>query len=116
MSYTTVDFYKGTYHGDSIPEDKLVGILDKASTDVDILTHRKIQKLGGFNELSTFEQLCVQLAVCSQADFLYQRGSVNGFSSYSVGDVSVSLSKDSSNYDIGCRAYLNSTRLMYRGL
>lgn len=116
MSYATAQFYKNNYCGDSIPDDKLEGILKRASFDIDTLTRRKIHKFGGFEKLSDFEKLCVQLAVCSQADYIHTKGFVQGFSSYSVGDVSVSLDNTSGDYDKGCLAYLNSTRLMYRGL
>lgn len=116
MSYATVEFYKNTYHGNSIPDTELTSMLDKASNDVDRATHMKIKKLGGFSQLSEFEQLNVQLAVCSQADHLHLKYSMHGVSSYSIGDVSVSLEKAIDNYDKSCIAYLSATRLMYRGL
>lgn len=116
MGYVTAEWYKNTYQGNSIPDDKLQGTLDKASMDVDTLTRRKIKKLGGFSQLSEFEQTRVQLAVCSQADHLYLKSSMEGVSSYSIGDISVSMEEAVDTYDKGCIMYLNSTRLMYRGL
>lgn len=116
MGYVTVEFYKTTYQGNSIPDDILQGALDKASIDVDTLTRMKIKKLGGFSQLSEFEQLRVQLAVCSQADYTHAKSSLNGVSSYSIGDISVSMKEAIDPYDKGCIQYLNSTRLMYRGL
>lgn len=115
MSYVTVDFYKNTYHGNSIPDDKLQDMLDRASKDVDLITRMKIQKFGGFSQLSEHEQLCVQLAVCSQADYIHMKASMEGISSYNIGDVSVSF-KGLKEYDRSCIAYLDSTRLTYRGL
>lgn len=115
-SYTTVEFYKNTYNGNSIPDNELISMLGKASNDVDRITRMKIKKLGGFSQLSEFEQLNVQLAVCSQADHLYLRNSISGVSSYSIGDVSVNLEKAIDSYDKGCVAYLGSTRLMDRRL
>jgi hypothetical protein len=114
--YVTIDFYKNNYKGNSIPDDVLQGMLDKASTDIDNLTRMRIKKLGGFNNLSDFEKLRVQLAVCSQADHNQFKSSIKGFSSYSIGDVSISLKDDVGDYSQSCVNYLKSTRLMYRGL
>lgn len=116
MGYVTTEFYTDTYKGNSIPDDKLQGMLDRASRDVDILTRMKIKKLGGFSQLSSFEQLNVQLAVCSQAEHLQTKSSLDGVSSYSIGDVSVSLEEAVETYDKGCIAYLGQTRLIHRGL
>lgn len=116
MGYVTSEFYKDTYHGNSIPDDKLQSLLDQASMDVDMITRMKIHKLGGFSKLSEFEKVRVQLAVCSQADHLHQKASMEGVSSYSIGDVSVSLDEAVELYDKRCMTYLNSTRLTYRGL
>lgn len=115
MSYATIEFYKNTYHGNSIPDNELQSTLDKASMDVDMLTHRKITKVGGFDSLSEFEKKQVQMAVCHQADYLYTKSATGGVSSYSIGDVSVSFNT-SEEYDNKCVSYLNTTRLMYRGL
>lgn len=116
MGYVTAEFYKNTYHGNSIPADKLQSMLDKASMDVDLITRRKIHKLGGFSKLSEFEQQQVQMAVCSQADYRQLKTSLEGVSSYSIGDLSMSLDKATETYDGDCLKYLNATRLMYRGL
>lgn len=116
MAYVTAAFYKTTYHGNSIPDDNLDDMLDRASMDVDTITHMKIHKLGGFSQLSDFEKIRVQLAVCSQAEYLYQKASMEGVSSYSIGDVSVGLERTVGLYDSRCMVYLNSTRLTYRGL
>ncbi len=115
MGYVTAEFYKGTYHGNSIPDDCLQDRLDKASMDVDVITRMKIKKFGGFDNLSNYEQTCVQLAVCSQADHIHTKASLEGLSSYSIGDVSVSFDADQ-EYDQRCLSYLSMTRLTYRGL
>ena len=115
MGYVTAEFYKDTYHGNSIPDDCLQDKLDKASLDVDILTRMKIKQFGGFDKLSSHEQKCVQLAVCSQADYSYTKASLGGLSSYTIGDISVSVGSVS-EYDTACLQYLSVTRLMYRGL
>ncbi len=115
MSYVTPEWYKDTYHGNSIPDDCLQDKLDKASMDVDKLTRMKIKKLGGFDKLSSFEQNCVQLAVCTQADYSHNKASMDGLSSYSIGDVSVNFDA-AKEYADDCVAYLSMTRLTYRGL
>lgn len=115
MGYVTAEFYKGTYHGNSIPDDILQDQLDKASMDVDVYTRMKIKQLGGFENLSAYEKNCVQLAVCSQAEYLYTKASMEGLSSYSIGDVSASFDA-TGDYDKRCTAYLRMTRLSYRGL
>lgn len=115
MGYVGIEFYKNIYHGNSIPDDKLQGMLDRASADVDTLTRRRIHKFGGFEQLSEYEQLQVQMAVCHQADYVYTKASMEGLSSYSIGDVSVSFDI-SAVYERRCVSCLNTTRLMYRGL
>lgn len=115
MGYVTAEFYKSTYHGNSIPDECLQDRLDKASRDVDVITRMKIKKYGGFDKLSEHEQVCVQLAVCAQADHRYTKASLEGLSSYSIGDVSVNFDANK-EYATECTAYLSMTRLMYRGL
>ena len=115
MGYVTIEFYKNTYHGNSIPDDSLQNMLDRASVDIDTLTRMKIKKFGGFDKLSEFEQNQVQMAACHQADYAYTKASMKGLSSYSIGDVSVNFDI-SKEYDDKCVMYLNTTRLMYRGL
>lgn len=118
MSYANVEFYKNTYCGNSIPDDCIQKELDKASDAVDIVTRMRIKRLGGINALSEFNQRQIQMAVCCQADYLYSKSSLSDVSSYSIGDVSVSVDAASSSktYDSQCLFYLNSTGLTYRGL
>lgn len=115
MGYVTTEWYKSTYHSNSIPDDCLQDKLDKASMDVDRLTRMKIKQLGGIDKLSSYEQNCVQLAVCAQADYSYLKASMEGLSSYSIGDVSASFDA-TKEYATECVAYLSMTRLIYRGL
>ena len=115
MSYATVAYYKNLYHGNSIPDESLQCFLDLASMDVDTLTRMKIKLLGGFDQLSEFEKTRVQLAVCAQANYLYSKAQVEGVSSYSIGDVSVSLEKPA-EYSTACVSYLRATNLWYRGI
>lgn len=115
MGYVDAEFYKNTYHGSSLPDENLQDMLDKASMDVDVITRMKIKKQGGFDKLSSYEQTCVRLAVCCQAEHRYSKASMDGVSSYSVGDVSVSFGSNA-EYSKQCTAYLSMTNLVYRGL
>lgn len=115
MGYVTAEYYKSTYHGNSIPDVYLMDRLDKASMDVDLLTRMKIKKLGGFDKLSEYEKNQVMMAVCCQADHIHTKASMDGVSSYSIGDVSVSVI-DGSTCDKRCVSYLSMTRLINRGL
>lgn len=114
--YVTAQFYKDTYQGNSIPDAVLQSVLDKASHKVDLLTRMAIKKRGGFSSLSEFEQFQVQMATCHQADYIHIKSSMEGVSSYNIGDISVSFGEAVGNHDSECLAILNSTRLMYRGL
>lgn len=116
MGYVTADFYLNVYLGTLIPSDMVQKYLDKASADIDILTRRRIEKFGGFDALSKFEQTQVQMAVCSQAEHLHHKSPFDGVSSYSIGDINVSMAEAPKKYCDGCIAHLNSTQLMYRGL
>lgn len=116
MGYATPQFYKVTYHGNSIPDADLLSTLDRASHSIDMLTRMAIKKRGGFSRLSEFEQFQVQLATCHQADYIHIKSSMEGVSSYNIGDISVSFGEAVGNHDSECLALLNSTRLMYRGL
>jgi hypothetical protein len=115
MGYVTAEYYKAAYHGNSIPEECLQDCLDQASLDADVYTRMKIKKLGGFDNLSPHERVCVQLAICAQADHVYTKASLEGLSSYSIGDISVSFDA-SEEYSKTFREYLSMTRLAYRGI
>ena len=115
--YADVTFYKETYHGNSIPDDAIANMLERASMDIDVITRRRIHKLGGFDALSEFEQTQLRWATCYQADHIYSVGDMDGVTSYSIGDVSASLSADSTcRYNRNCMNYLNQTRLIKRYL
>ena len=116
MGYVTPEFYNGQFHGNSIPDDRLMELLEKASHDIDVFTRMRIKKLGGFGALSEFEQFQIQMATCHQAEYLHLKFSLEGISSYSIGDVSVNYAEAVGRYDETCLSYLNSTRLTYRGL
>lgn len=116
MGYVTAEFYKSTFHGNSIPDDCLQRRLDKASMDVDAITRMKIKRLGGFDSLTAFEQHQVQFAVCYQADYEHSKASMDGLSSYSIGDVSVNLDSSAADYCRDCISSLQMTRLIDRRL
>ena len=115
MGYVDVSWYINIYCGNSIPTNMLMDRLIRASMDVDRLTRMKIKKFGGFDNLSEYEQNCVRLAVCAQADYTYTKAYMDGLSSYSIGDVSVNFDTNK-EYSTECINHLSLTRLMYRGL
>lgn len=116
--YADAAFYKDTYKGKVIPDAELDSFLSRASDAVDQLTFFRIQKKGGINGLTSFQQTQVKLAVCVQADFLYGvQDMPEWVQSYNVGSVSVSKQESKSTlYSTTAIAYLRATNLMYRGL
>lgn len=67
MGYTTYDFYKEKYYGDSIEESLFAKWNDRASEKLEQLTR------GNINEdtLAEFDKK-IQKATCALADLLYQ--------------------------------------------
>ena len=119
MSYVDKIYYTDTYKGTLIPEAEVVAYLEKASDNVDQLTYFRVSSKG-FENLTVFQQVYIQKAVCAQAEHLYDYEDLIAASSlggYSVGDVSVSLDKAKSmRYSNNTLNYLLATGLTYRGL
>ena len=67
MGYTTYDFYKEKYYGDSIEESLFPKWNDRASEKLDYLTNGNITE----ESLSEYDEK-IQKAVCALADTLYQ--------------------------------------------
>ena len=116
--YADETFYKEVYFGKVIPDADLDSFLSRASDAVDQLTFFNIPKKGGIDELTSFQQRQVRIAVCEQADFMYGVQEMPTWvQSYSVGSVSVSRKNDASaRYSQNAIAYLRVTNLMYGGL
>lgn len=67
MGYTTYDFYKEKYYGDSIGESLFPKWEDKASMKLDQLTYGNIND----DTRTEFDER-IQKATCALADLLYQ--------------------------------------------
>lgn len=119
MSYVTSTTYKSaTYGGSNIPDAELDSYLQKASDTIDRLTHNQITVKGGFTSLTPFQQNNVTMAVCYQADHMYNYGDViPGLDSYSIGGNSVKLAANvDMRYSQQSLDYLKETGLTYRGI
>ena len=67
MKYTTYDFYKEKYYGDSIGESLFLKWEDRAADKLDQLTYGNIDDTAK----EEFDQQ-IQKATCALADLLYQ--------------------------------------------
>lgn len=96
-AYADSEFYRATYFGEAIPDDRLDRELARASWAIDAVTDHRIDTLS---DRPAFVQKQVKLAVCAEADARYKAAAmerqlgVTGVGSYSIGDVSVSLRDD----------------------
>ena len=133
MGYTTFEFYKNSYYGDSVEESLFQKWEDKASMKLDQLTYGNIND----DTRTEFDER-IQKATCALADLLYkidyktahandpQEGNVKSMSS---GGQSISFGsnetlvdkvlndKTAQNrlcYDTVCE-YLSGTGLLYAG-
>lgn len=109
MAYADVDYYKTEYGGTVIPHEGLPAHLSRASDQIDALTYNRIRGRGGFDNLSCYQQECVQKAVCAQADFNAQYGAYADMplTGYSIGDVSLSFATEKVNGVATTREVLN---------
>lgn len=115
--YVDSTYYTNTYKGSIIPTAELDSFLSKASDVIDELSYQRIVGKGGLDKLTAFQKEQVKKAVCEQADFMYNSSDMPEWvNSYSVGSVSVSKEKGSTNYSKRSLMYLKSTGLMYRRL
>lgn len=120
MAYADYNFYVNTYFGDILTVDDADLYLERASSCIDRATR------SGVNDgLTAFQMERVKFAVCLTADFLSAFGDASAtgtVSSYSIGDVSLSLSDGDREtmdaYGVPKKAYeeLIQTGLLYRGL
>lgn len=97
--YADADYYKREYSGNAIPDEILLAHLSRASDQIDALTYNRIRGRGGFDNLSCYQQECVQKAVCAQAEFNAQYGAYADMplTGYSIGDVSLSFATEKVN-------------------
>lgn len=95
--YIDKTYYKDTYKGKIIPEDKIDDKLKLAQEKIDCITHNRIVGIG-FDNLTKFQKEKVSDAICSQAEYIYEHGyndeEDSDISSYSVLDISVNVNGD----------------------
>ena len=68
--YATPEYYRETYGGSTVPEEKLRRALCQASRHIDSLTYNRIVGRG-VSSLTAFQQDVIREVVCQQADFEY---------------------------------------------
>ena len=134
MGYTTFEFYKNSYYGDSVEESLFPKWEDKASMKLDLLTYGNIN-----DDIRTKFDERIQKATCALVDLLYridyktahandaQAGNVKAMSS---GGQSISFGSNETLvdkvlndkiaqnrlcYDTICE-YLSGTGLLYAGI
>ena len=134
MGYTTFEFYKNSYYGDSVEESLFPKWEDKASMKLDQLTYGNIND----DTRTEFDER-IQKATCALADLLYQidyktthandaqAGNVKSMSSgghsISFGSSETLVAKVLNDrmaqnrlcYDTVCE-YLSGTGLLYAGV
>lgn len=94
--YVTLDYYKNTFKGTVLADNEVSQYLVLASEKIDDVTFNRIVDIG-FDELTTFQQECIQKAVCYQAEYYFEYGtsaSIGKVSSFNVLDISISTSRE----------------------
>lgn len=94
MAYVDYEYYKNTFGG-ILDEVTAVKLLEEASDQVDRLTYGRIRRKG-FDNLTEYQRGLIKKAVCHQVDFLANYGEYlsSPLGSFSIGDVSLSFSKE----------------------
>lgn len=134
MGYTTFEFYKNSYYGDSVEESLFLKWEDKASMKLDQLTYGNIND----DTRTEFDER-IQKATCALVDLLYQidyktahanDAQAGNIKSMSSGGQSISFGNNETLvdkvlndkvaqnrlcYDTICE-YLSGTGLLYAGV
>jgi hypothetical protein len=134
MGYTTFEFYKNSYYGDSVEESLFPKWEDKASMKLDLLTYGNIND----DTRTKFDER-IQKATCALVDLLYQidyktahanDAQAGNVKSMSSGGQSISFGSNETLvdkvlndkiaqnrlcYDTICE-YLSGTGLLYAGI
>lgn len=134
MGYTTFEFYKNSYYGDSVEESLFPKWEDKASMKLDLLTYGNIND----DTRTKFDER-IQKATCALVDLIYQidyktahanDAQAGNVKSMSSGGQSISFGSNETLvdkvlgdkvaqnrlcYDAVCE-YLSGTGLLYAGV
>ena len=99
--YVDKKYYKDTYKGSLIPEDKIEERLIEASMHVDTLTYNRIVKKK-FENLTDFQKDIVQRVICKLADFEFENEDLikSVLSSYAINGVSMGFGDSNWNIEI----------------
>ena len=91
--YVNENYYLDEFEG-KIPEDLIQKYLEMSQEKIDEITFNRIVKIG-FDNLTSFQQECIQKGICYQAEYMYENGTdpLSNVSSYSVLDISINLDK-----------------------
>lgn len=94
MAYADYEYYRDTFKG-GLDEKTATKLLEEASDQVDRLTYGRIRRKG-FENLTEYQQEMIKKAVCYQAEFINNYGDYlsSPLSGFSIGDVSLSFSKE----------------------
>lgn len=93
--YVDKEYYSNNFKGTTIPNDEVDEYLTLASEKIDDVTFNRIVGIG-FDKLTTYQQECVQKAICYQAEYYFEHGvadSIKNVTSFSVLDISINTSK-----------------------
>lgn len=119
MDYVDVKYYRENHRGKIQELEEITEKLLLAEIKIDELTFNRI-KARGFSNLTPFQQEKIKQAVCRQADYIHENGyDEEGLQSYSVLDISISMSDSKSEasklmFDPVALALLRQTGLMCR--
>ncbi|MBP3328730.1 MAG: hypothetical protein J6L91_07470 [Clostridia bacterium] len=119
MDYVDVKYYRENHNGKINEIEEISEKLLLAEIKIDELTFNRI-RARGFNNLTPFQQEKIKQAVCRQADYIHENGyDEEGVQSYSVLDISVSMSNSNGEasrlmIDPVALALLRQTGLMCR--
>jgi len=94
LKYVNLEYYLANYI-DMEDEDIITKYLTKAERLVDILTYRRITKLG-YDNCTTFEQEIIRESVCEIANFHYNNNEYmdSMLSEYALNGVSLKIAPD----------------------
>jgi len=92
--YADSEYYFNTFKGSKLTPDNVDKYLQEASEKIDSITFNRIVGIG-FDNLTKFQKDKIQMAVCYQAEYIFENGFNNenkpDVASYSVLDISVSV-------------------------
>lgn len=110
--YLSPEEYKAL-GGDAIPAEVLDSALKRASRHIDALTFNRIEKAGGIEMLTPFQQHLIIDAVKEQAEFEHENADLftSPLSGYSINGVSMNFTTQSDR--IVTTAGVTTTRDIY---